>query len=142
MNIRKCKMCGKEYDRDKTHSFYCENCKAIKVKEYELTSALRLLNNAKRYKGRNAVCENCGKVFIARQNQIFCDECRTKSRFFKYKHHAYPIERYFYNENGMVQVRGIKCKYCGKEFDGYPTKKYCSTQCRRAAAYKRNKEKQ
>jgi hypothetical protein len=32
-----------------------------------------------------------------------------------------------------------KCRHCGAEFTGYPSKQYCSRNCKRMAKYYRQK---
>ena len=34
-----------------------------------------------------------------------------------------------------------KCKLCGKAYEGYSTKEYCSPKCYKLAYYRRNRDK-
>ncbi len=132
MNIRSCKKCGCLYDRDKTRSYFCEQCKAVKAKEYKWNTALHTLTNAVRSPGRVIRCDICGKEFVARVNQIYCDDCRATRMSERYPKRKFPPERYYKDEHGKIILRGIACAQCGKVFDGPPRRKFCSKECKEA----------
>lgn len=86
----------------------------------------------------NKTCPLCGKGFLALGKRKYCDECR----------HNKKIENMIYRTKRYPRIDVEKeCKMCGKKFTiqcGYGThsqtrRKYCSPECKRSFAKRRDK---
>jgi transposase len=77
-------------------------------------------------------CKMCGKpVNSSHPKTVYCEQCRKKaaSEYAKRSARKYPTKK--------------TCEYCGKEFLGRATAKYCSTPCyRKAVASGKHKKPQ
>ena len=114
-----CECCGKEFV-SKSNAKYCsDECKDIKLNEY----------NNRVYK---KYCKYCNTYFETKHNcQVYCsEECRTIDSK-NNKNKKKPINKKIKNKNKNKNKYIKTCKTCNKEFPSkYKNKQYCSEKCR------------
>jgi predicted nucleic acid-binding Zn ribbon protein len=128
--IRKCVICGKEFETKSSRQITCS--KQCSYKEHYNKEMQR---KKIAFPFRN--CKMCGKEFIPTSKEQFCsDECRNKSKLLskaKVMERKYESgerkKRLTYEEKQQLNKPNIMiCAYCGTEFTGRK-RKYCTSEC-------------
>ena len=96
--IKKCLYCGKKFKSENKNQLYCS---------YDCRLQAMYKRNREKYvpkerKGHEAICEICGKSFIAHASGKYCsDECRKKAKLEWFKAHKKRFCKDFYEDDDL-----------------------------------------
>lgn len=100
-------------------------------------------------------CEGCGKQFNGAQGRISlchdCDQVRRRKRALDRWYAMSPEDRQVENERRKQRgrretrkrrqrIQVVVCTICGREFRGFPHRKFCGTRCRQESANRQRRE--
>lgn len=122
-SIKRCPVCGEEYRRKGTDTYYCEIC----AKEVKQKSTVRV-----------RVCRTCGAAFSGGPRASYCPVCREERK--KEDRKKYK-ERQKNNPSSVRKIGSIqKCESCRNEYVlASGRQKYCY-DCQRQALLDWQKE--
>ncbi len=103
MKIFTCKMCGKEFESEANHAYYCTDCRAERQRDRSRAYNAKKKNNEKTNNiGSSAICEKCGKEYVrAGGNQRVCENCRLSVRK---KNNQKPHDEYVSRNYDVIKV--------------------------------------
>lgn len=121
--MRKCKLCGVEFEERHGNQVYC-GVDCVKAVRYGLSRE----EWDRRRLGWRRRCVVCGGEFVAvSHRQVYCgDECRERGNAALAE--VYRRERRY---AGYRHIYKRECEECGKEFEStFIYTKYCGRECR------------
>lgn len=148
--IKKCQKCGKEFVGSKSHK-YCSDCKNKEVwvkcigcgKKFKLSKKQHNLwlrgetdfvckSGCGFRKANETKCKKCGKLFIGKPTQIYCNECKTKKITMECPtcHKKFVLKKW-QHENWL---RGETKFYCSKKCS-VGKMKYCE-KCKKVTLHR------
>lgn len=126
-DIRKCKLCGKEFTIIHGNQAYCstkcsDEARAMQMRKSELARA------EKRRAAFGRRCKECGAKITRKSAKYYCSEkCAEEGRRKNNTEWARNKSRGLLPCSVSVKV---VCGFCGKEFETFDhKKKYCSPEC-------------
>lgn len=126
MMIKKCAICGTEFETRYASKYCSAECRLISKREWLRNYA----QTGKQRKVFNITCEICKKVFTSDRPQAkYCsDECRKKGNQIKNKRNQRLIHNWIEQE--------IPCEICQKPFTRFRNSKICP-ECREQEGLKK-----
>lgn len=123
--IKKCKVCGKEFQGYPNSKYCSEKCRHTKIPEYKhvgnIYGQLKVISEYRQNSVLYCLCQcSCGQELIVRHDCLGSGSTKSCGHVTRFKKHHYKGIK---NSNGVEIIQELnnnrlkcKCPICGKEF--------------------------